>query len=212
MTTVFPRKLFTRGVTLGAALLGLGLLAACAAPPPVPQDKFYRLDVLAAEPGEPVLDGVIQVERFVASGSLSNRPLLYAEPGSNAVSEYHYHFWLEAPPILLQSALVSYLRSAKVGTRVVTPEMRVTPDYMIMGRVMRLETVRGTEPTGAVAFELTLRREADDELVVLGEYRAEVPSGANGIQTDVAAIEQAVDQAFARFVADIRDAQASANP
>ena len=204
MITFTPRKLSTRVLPWVSALAVCGLLSACAAPGQVPQDMFYRLDPIATEAGPQVLDGVIEVDRFVASGSLANRPLLYAQPGSSAVSEYHYHFWIEAPPILLQSALVSYLRSTKVAKRVVTPEMRVTPEYTVTGRVLRLETVRGAKPVGAVTFELSLRREKDGELLVLGEYRAEVPSGTNGIETDVTAIEKAVDDAFARFVADIR--------
>lgn len=196
MTYLIPRKF----ITLAAGLMAVGLVSACAAPAPAPDDKFYRLDVRAAQPGDVVLDGVVEINRFVASGSLANRPLLYAQPGSNAVSEYHYHFWMEAPPILLQSAMVSYLRSTQVAKRVVMPEMRVQPDYTVMGRILRLETVRGEKPLGAVTFELTLRREADGELLVLGEYRAEVSSGANGLQTDVAAIERAVNDAFTRFV------------
>ena len=202
MTHAAPRKLFTMAVTIAA----LSLVAACAAPPPAPEDKFYRLNIMATAPGETVLDGVVEVDRFVASGSLANRPLLFAEPGSNAVSEYHYHFWIEAPPILLQSALVSYLRTAKVAARVVLPEMRVKPDYTIMGRLLRLETIRSDKPSGAVTFELMLRREADGELLVLGEYAAEVPSGSNGVRTDVTAIDTAVNDAFARFTADIRAA------
>lgn len=205
MSKFTPRKIATWSVGLAA----LALLSACAAPAPVPQDMFYRLDPAATASGvsgQVVLDGAVEVDRFVASGSLANRPLLFSQPGSNAVSEYHYHFWIEAPPILLQSALVSYLRSAKVAARVVTPEMRVSPEYTVMGRVLRLETVRGKTPLGAVAFELSLRREKDGELLVLGEYRAEVPSATNGIGTDVTAIEKAVDDAFASFVADIRAA------
>lgn len=203
MTTSLPQKF----ITLAAGLMVAGLVSACAAPAPAPDDKFYRLDVRAAQPGDVVLDGVVEIDRFVASGSLANRPLLYAQPGSNAVSEYHYHFWMESPPILLQSALVSYLRSTNVAKRVVSPEMRIRPDYTVMGRILRLETVRGNAPKGAVTFELTLRREADGELLVLGEYDAEVASGSNGLQTDVAAIERAVNEAFARFVADIRAAK-----
>lgn len=202
MSNFQPRKF----VLQLAGALSVAALSACASAPPVPTDKFYRLDPQAEVSGDVVLKGVVEIDRFVASGSLANRPLLYSEPGSNAVSEYHYHFWIEAPPILLQSALVSYLRSANVIDRVVTPEMRTRPDYTINGRVLRLETVRGSTPIGAVAFELTLRRESDSQLIVLGEYRAEVPSGANGMQTDVMAIEKAVDEAFARFTADIRAA------
>ena len=188
--------------------LAAGILAGCAAPPPAPEDQFYRLAV-TAEPGDQVLDGVIEVGRFDASGALGNRPLLYVDKGSNALTEYHYHFWLEAPPVLLQGALVSYLRGAGVASQVVTPEMRARPDYTITGRVMRLETVRGAPSKGVVQLELSLRREDDGALLVLGEYATEVPAGKSGIQTDVAALEKAVDDAFARFVADIR---ATGNP
>lgn len=188
------------------ALLVAGLVSACAAPPPAPEDAFYRLSPRAQAPAATMalLDGVVEVDRFAASGSLANRPLLFAEPGSNAVSEYHYHFWIEAPPVLLQNALVSYMRSANVSKRVVTPEMRVRPDYTVRGRLMRLETIHGETPIGVAEFELSLRRESDGELVVLGEYRAEVSSGANGIKTDVAAIEKAVNNAFHDFVAAIQ--------
>jgi len=191
--------------TVVPTLVMAGWVSACAAPPPAPEDAFYRLSPRAAAPvmAQPVLDGVVEVDRFVASGSLANRPLLFSEPGSNAVSEYHYHFWIEAPPILLQNALVSYLRSAGVSDRVVTPEMRMRPDYTIRGRIMRLETVQGDGSIGVAEFELSLRREHDGELLVLGEYRAEVPSGPNGIKTDVAAIEKAVNNAFLDFITDI---------
>jgi len=193
-----------------SALLLAGLVvsfvSACAVPPPAPEDAFYRLSPRADAPAStaPMLKSVVEVDRFAASGSLANRPLLFSEPGSSAVSEYHYHFWIEAPPILLQNALVSYMRSAGVAERVVTPEMRVRPDYTVRGRLMRLETVQGAQAIGVAEFELSLRRESDGELLVLGEYRAEVPSGPNGVKTDVSAIEKAVNKAFEDFVADIQ--------
>ena len=176
--------------------LVVGFVSACAVPPPAPEDAFYRLSPRAdgSVVPTPKLKGVVEVDRFAASGSLANRPLLFSEPGSSAVSEYHYHFWIEAPP----------MRSTGIAERVVTPEMRVRPDYTIRGRLMRLETVQGTEAIGVAEFELSLRRESDGELVVLGEYRAEVPSGPNGVKTDVSAIEKAVNKAFEDFVADIQ--------
>jgi len=186
--------------------VAVALLSACAAPPPAPEDAFYRLSPRADAPVSPApkLKGVVEVDRFVAAGSLANRPLLFSEPGSSAVSEYHYHFWIEAPPILLQNALVSYMRSTGIVERVVTPEMRVRPDYTVRGRLMRLETVQGENAIGVAEFELSLRRESDGELLVLGEYRAEVPSGADGVRTDVSAIEKAVNKVFEDFVADIQ--------
>lgn len=188
------------------ALLLVGLVAACASAPPAPEDAFYRLSPRAAAPlaGTPVLKGAIEVDRFVASGSLANRPVLYVEAGSNAVSEYHYHFWIEAPPILLQNALVSYLRSGGIADRVATPEMRISPDYTVRGRLMRLETLVGETPKGVVEIELSLRRESDGALLVLGEYSSEVPASSKGVKADVLAIEQAANKAFEAFVADVQ--------
>jgi ABC-type uncharacterized transport system auxiliary subunit len=198
-------KLVARAAALAMGLVVTGtLLSACAAPPPTPQDVFYRLDPVAAESGALALDGTVEVDRFVASGSLANRPVLYSEPGFNAVSEYHYHYWIEAPPSILQSALVSFLRSAKLAKRVVTPEVRATPEYTITGRVLRLETVRGDAPKGVVTLELSLRRESDGKLLVLDEYRAEVPSGSDTVKNGVVAIEKAVNEAFSHFTADVR--------
>jgi len=192
---------------IAPAVLSLSMLSACGSAPPVPEDSFYRLSPRAEAPADdkPLLDGIVEVDRFAASGSIANRPLLFSEPGSSAVSEYHYHFWIEAPPILLQNALVSYLRSSNLSKRVVTPEMRVNPDYTVHGRVMRLETVLSEPPVGIVELELSLRRESDGELLVLGEYRAEVPSGPEGVRTDVSAIDKAVNQAFHAFVVDVQN-------
>lgn len=189
---------------VAAGLMGLGFLSACASPPPVPEDSFYRIAPVAENPGAQVLDGMVEVSRFSASGSLGNRPLLMSDRGSSAVNEYHYHFWIEQPPILLQTALVSYLRSSKVAKTVVTPELRVTPDYTVTGHVLRMETVRGTKPAGLVTFELSLRRESDGKILVLDEYTIEVPAAQDRVQDGAVAVEQAINQAFANFVADIR--------
>ncbi|MCW8914946.1 MAG: ABC-type transport auxiliary lipoprotein family protein [Magnetovibrio sp.] len=193
--------LFKSSVTL-ALVLGL---SACAAPPPQPEDVYYRLTPRAdMKLTAPVLDGIVEVDRFSAAGSPSSRPILYAEDGTPVVTEYHYHFWIEAPPTMLQSALVSYLRSSGIAKQVVTPEMRVRPDYTVQGRLIRLDTVHGTSASGIAHFELALRRERDGKLVVLGEYDTEIPASDDTVKASVAAIDEAVNKVFADFVADIK--------
>ncbi|PHS74062.1 MAG: ABC transporter [Rhodospirillaceae bacterium] len=189
---------------LAVGLLGLGALSACGSAPVVPEDAFYRITPQAEASGNSVIDGIVEVGRFAASGSLGNRPLLLTYRDSNEVTEYNYHFWIESPPILLQSALVSYLRLANVAAQVVTPEMRVTPDYTITGRVLRFETVRGAQPAGVVGFELALRQERTDKILVLKEYTADVAASQDRVQDGAVALEQAVNQAFQNFVSDIR--------
>lgn len=192
---------------LALGLVSVGTLAACGSAPVVPEDAFYRISPQAEKSGDQVIDGIVEVVRFAASGSMGNRPLLMSSRTTNEVTEYNYHFWIESPPILLQSALVSYLRLANVAAQVVTPEMRVTPDYTITGRVLRFETVRGTDPAGVVAFELALRNERTDKILVLKEYTADVSASQDRVQDGAVALEQAVNQAFKDFIADIRKAK-----
>jgi len=191
---------------LSVGVLGMSFLSACASAPAVPEDAFYRLTPVSDQAGAQTIDGVVEVGRFAASGALGNRPLLMTDRGSNAVTEYNYHFWIESPPSLLQSVLVSSLRSSKVAKQIVTPEMRVTPDYTVTGRVLRMETVRGSQPSGVVAFELSLRNESTGKIVVLKEYLSEVPSSNDRVQDGAKALEQAVNKAFSSFIADVRKA------
>ncbi|PCI41703.1 MAG: ABC transporter [Rhodospirillaceae bacterium] len=192
------------GKVLALGLLSMSVLSACGSAPVVPEDAFYRITPQAETSGNTALDGIVEVGRFSASGSLGNRPLLMSYRDSNEVTEYNYHFWIESPPILLQSALVSYLRLANVATQVVTPAMRVTPDYTVTGRVLRFETVRGTAPAGVVTFELALRQERTDKILVLKEYTADVAASQDRVQDGAVALEQAVNQAFHNFISDIR--------
>ena len=180
------------------------VLGACAAPPPQPEDVYYRLSPRAdGKMNTPILDGVVEVDRFAAAGSPSSRPILYAEDGTPMVTEYHYHFWIEAPPTMLQSALVSYLRSAGVAKQVVTPDMRVRPDYTVQGRLIRLDTVHGDSASGIAEIELALRDENSGKLVVLGEYSTEIPAETNAVKHAVAAIDAAVKKVFDDFVLDM---------
>ncbi|MFC1673007.1 ABC-type transport auxiliary lipoprotein family protein [Pseudomonadota bacterium] len=192
------------------SVLALGVvvstLAACGGGgAAIPDDQFFRLNTTAAPASSAVLDGTVEVERFSASGVFSKRPVLYSEPGSNAVSEYIYHFWTDSPPVLLQAAMVSHLRASGVADRVVTPDLRVRADYTVLGRVIRMETVRGASPTGVVTLELALRREKDGELLVLGEYSAEIAADGRDIHAAVQAIDAAVNDAFKAFVQDMKN-------
>ena len=117
--------------------------------------------------------------------------------------EYHYHFWTEPPPTMLRDQLVDYLRAAKVTTMVVTPEMRVEPDYVLAGRIKRLEKINGSPPRAVVELELALRRTANDELLFLGTYGVEAKAGADTVAAAVAAFNDALTEIYAKFTADI---------
>ncbi len=181
------------------------VLAACAQPP-LPQDHFYRLSVGA--PGnpraEPQFKGTLEVGRFAADGLTAGRPLVHSlSERPYELQEYHYHFWTEPPPTMLRDQLVDYLRAARVTTTVVTPEMRVEPDYVLAGRIKRLETITGSPTRAVVELELGLRRTADDELLFLGTYGVEAEARADTVAAAVAAVNDALTEIYAKFTADI---------
>ncbi len=181
------------------------VLAACAQPP-LPQDHFYRLSVGAPENprAEPRFKGTLEVGRFVADGLTARRPLVYSMGDRPyELHEYHYHFWTGPPPTMLRDQLVDYLRAAKVMTTVVTPEMHVEPDYVLAGRIKRLEKINGVPPRVAVELELGLRRTENDELLFLGTYGVEVKARADTVAAAVAAINDALTEIYAEFTADI---------
>ena len=95
------------------------------------------------------------------------------------------------------------LRAAKVARAVVTPEMRVDPDYVLSGKIKRLERVVGAVPRAVVELELAVRRTDGDSLAFLQVYRAEEPVAADSVAAAVAAINKALGTIYAKFTADL---------
>lgn len=181
-------------------------LSACSAAPTIPQDNFYRLTPkpVSTQQSSMLKDATVEIARFVADGSVSNRPILYSSDANpNSVSEYNYHFWIESPPTLIKDALVSYMRAAGVANRIVTPEMRVSSDYSVLGRIKRLEIYTGKKYMGVASFEIGLRRNSDGELIVLNEYESKIEAKNNLVGSVITAVEKATEEVFSRFVADI---------
>ncbi len=196
-------KKIISAMVVTAAMLAL---TACSTAPTVPQDNFYRITPkpTSIQQGTMLKGATIEVARFVADGSVSNRPILYSSASNpNSVSEFNYHFWIESPPTLIKDALVSYMRAAGVAERVVTPEMRVSSDYSVLGRIKRLEIYTGSKYVGVASFEIGLRRNSDGELMVLNEYESRVEAKNHSVGSVITAVEKATEEVFSRFIADI---------
>ncbi|MEE8393321.1 MAG: ABC-type transport auxiliary lipoprotein family protein [Rhodospirillales bacterium] len=185
----------------GVAALGL---AACAQPE-LPKDHFYRLNLSPPEAFSSVLlEGVVEVERFSAGGLAAGRPIVYSEAGRpHELLEYHYHFWTEPPTVMLRDRLVEYLRAAKVADTVVTPEMRVRPDHVLTVKIKRLEKIAGPHPKAAVKLEMALRQAGGGKLTFLGSYGVEAKAADHSVAAAVEAINKALGQIYAKFVADL---------
>lgn len=193
----------------GAFALPLLLLAgACAAPAPLPRDSFYRLEIAApsgpAVPRAPVLAGTLLVSPFEADGLLSERPVLYGTEDQPAtVRQHDYHYWVEPPARMLQAELVDDLRAAGFAERVVTPELRVLPDYEVSGRIRRLERRLGEGRAAvAVELELALTDLKAHRLVLVRGYRGGATAADESVAASVEALARAIGEIFERFRAE----------
>lgn len=182
------------------------LLVVACTQPPVPQDQFYRLQV-GADPASrpaPILDGVLEVERLLADGITAGRPLVYSvSDNANQLREYNYHFWTEPPTVMIQGQLIKYLRSARVAKSIVTPEMRVTPKYIISGKIYRLEKVVGTSPSVVLEIELGLREARSEKLIHLNSYNVTKDASSDSIPAAVEALNNALAGIFGQFVGEL---------
>ena len=193
-----------RALVLLAPLL---VVAGCAQPK-LPQENYYRLVV--AEPADKgvVLDGSLVVEPFIGNGLTSERSLLYSTADAPLkVQQYHYHYWIDPPPQMIQDQVVAYLRSGGAAANVVTPEMRLLPDYALTGRIKRLERiVDGSRFSAVVELEISLSDARDNSLVLLETYVAEEPAGRDMAAT-VEAFNRGITKILGRFVAGLRAVQ-----
>lgn len=184
----------------------LALAAGCAKAPPVPSDRFYRLpDPPAMAPAPPLSEGVILVRPFTSDGLHNERPILYGE-GTDALTlqQYSYHYWVEAPPRLLQNQLVSFLRAQAAAPMVLT-DVGVDAELILSGRIIRLERhLADGGSRAAVALELRADRARDPQPVLLREYRAEVPLGEETVAATVAAVDRGLNDIFGEFSSDLR--------
>jgi cholesterol transport system auxiliary component len=197
-------------------LVTSALVGCLGSAPPVPRDHYYRILVTAPQggPAERRLPGVVSVPPLEADGLLRERPVLFSASGQpHEMQQHDYHYWTDPPTRLLQGQLVDYLRQSGVAQSVVTPDMRVRPDFEVTGRIKRLERLLGGgAPRVAVELELALVGLAADRLVVLRSYAVERPSGNDSVEASVVAMNRAVAEIFGRFLADARQTALAVRP
>lgn len=194
-------------LTMLGVFVALSVLAGCASQPPVPTDKFYRLQaVFAASPFNSVkFPGNLEIERFTADGLTAGRPIVYIDSqNTNQLLEYHYHFWTQPPTIMLRDELVSYLRTAKMFSNVVIPEMRLNPDYVMTGRILKMEQVLGSPDRTRLELEISLRRPEDGKLMFLKTYTHETEQTSPGVSSAVTSLNEALNVIYSDLLADLQ--------
>jgi ABC-type uncharacterized transport system auxiliary subunit len=188
-----------------AALAGLVVLLAACFGGGTPVDNFYRLTVPAPPAlAVPPLDGAVEVRRPVALGMTGERALLVSDRvAPEQVKRRPYDFWTEPPPVMVQDALVTFLRRAKAAPLVVTSEFRVPAEYRIEGRLRRFEQIAGAAPTVVVEMDLGLVRTGHNDLLHLATYQAEEPVAGTAAADAVPAYQAALTRVFGLFLTDL---------
>lgn len=190
------KPVITRLIALFAGFL---MLTGCSSAPPIPTNSFYRLDIGAPESRlvSPLLNGTLSVQVGAAIPVYRDRALLHSESGAEMkLQRYHYHYWADTPPHLLQIELADYLRDAGVATAVVMPEDGVDEVYRLRLDLDRFEHLRGSNGgmvnvglrvllTERSTGRLLLQDRVETQVRVQGNDFAQLASGYQQAVTDV---------------------------
>ncbi len=192
----------------GLLSLTLGLSLGGCASGPAPVDHYYRFEAgLPAAPAAKKWPGNLQVDRLRADALTGERQILYQQtPGAPEVHRYAYHRWSDAPAILLQVELASFLDAAAVADSVSSVTTPVKADYLVAGRIHSFERVLEPAPRAVVELQLVVTKAGSDTILVNRRYREERPARDGSFEASVNAFSEAVHAIFERFLADLDNA------
>ncbi len=171
----------------------------------MPQDHYYRLNLTApVKMSLPPLPGILAVKRFAADGMLQGRSIAYSQPGNpSEVKNYHYHHWVDIPPLMLQEELLDYLRAANTAPDVIAGDSDINPDYLIKGRIKRLERIAGPVSEGLIELDLILMRATSRQMILHRVYHQKVKADNQTVIATVVAMNHALEKIYATFLDDL---------
>jgi len=191
---------------LAAVALLLATLSLACASGPAPRDNFYRLEIAAPSPlSSPALPGVLEVDRLRVEAVAQGRRMLYRDASlPNVIGQYSYHFWADPPGLMIQDQLARSLRAAGVANSVVTPGVHVSSDFLLKGRVVRLERHTGNNAARSVIeIDFVLLRAKGNELLLQKSYAEERTAAGSDMGASIAAFEDGLDAIFQQLLADL---------
>lgn len=194
----------------GSAMRLMGLIAAglvltaCSSTPPVPQDRFYRLDQPARFATERIIVGQLAVAPLETDGIYRERSVLFIDQAAPLeIQRYHYHFWSSEPSALLQEQVIAFCRSNGIADQITRFNPAQTADWIVRGHVLRFEReISATTSRVSVAVDLELFRKDEHVPALAKEYRAAVDT-ARPMHDVAAGFSKAVDQILAQFFQDV---------
>ena len=186
-------------------IIAMLLLAACS-PASVPDVTYFRLPPPSALPhaDKPLSALPIEVEVFSGEGIYAEQALIYATtPEASALRTYHYQLWSDPPSRALQARLTAMLRDSGISPLVTDRLPASNQALRIHGSILRYERVkRDAGYVVEVAFGMRVEQD-NGEPVIEQTYSAQAPASDASMTASVQAFGIAVDQAFAKFYADL---------
>jgi len=184
------------------------VLAGCGSTGPVPEDRFYQLQTNVSAtpvlPG-PVLRGGLRVDHVMADPLRSGRAVLYRNMRKPLeLKRYHYEFWIDQPPRMIQQALLNYLRSSGVADSVQDDTRHVSADYHLRTRLLRFELVEGDGTPGVeLELEVALYSKRSGSLLWTGVYLQQQESNGKTMHTSALAMQKALEAVLESLLADL---------
>lgn len=192
MSLRFPMR--AAALTLAALLL-----AACSAPDPIPDFRYYRLAAPATVQAlpAPVLDRPLVVESFRADGVHGERPILYANDRDGLrINQYHYQLWNDPPPVLAQRHFLTALGVAGVAPQVSDRLSPRVEAYRLRATLFRFERVFVERQPVEVVVGLRIRLDRDGLDLPVLEFSEEVrvPVAGRRIEDGAIALSAGLDR------------------
>jgi len=167
---------------------------------------YYLLELppapAAAKAGPP-LPSTIAVRRFSTPSYLRGGRIVYRE-GPAEVEFYEYHRWAEDPASAVTAAVMESLRSAHVFASVKQYDGQGQQDYILTGRLDRLEEV---DSPGEVRVEARVSAELIDlrtgAVVWTGDGHEIVPVESRSVNSVVMEMSHAVRKSIDQMVGSL---------
>lgn len=196
--------MIARGCFAGFIML---MLAACSVGTPVPEDRFYEISPdISTVSAEPSLKGGLSIAHIDADPLRNGRAILYRDTARPLeLSRYHYEFWADQPPRMIQQALLEALRHSGVADRVESEGRRPHFHYELAVKVRRFESLVDSGRTLAdVELEAVLRTVSDGNPLWTKVYHQQIASRQGDMHALADAMQQALGQIFEQLTGDLK--------
>ena len=184
------------------------VLAGCKSMPPVPADKYYRIESVTTETDAPaLLNESLYIAPMRADGPYAERAMLYATAAQpRELQQYHYLFWSETPAVLLQEHIRASFEAMHIAPHVTDISMASGIGYLLNVRILRLEKIndQGGAAHAVVSLHFALQRVKSYETMLERSYTAEVAMADGSQHSYVLACEAALKNIYDLFAKDVK--------